>query len=208
MSKQETFYEVLFSRRSIRRYRSNVVSEAIVERVLTAAIWAPSAHNRQPWRFAVLTGVQKKRALAKAMGQRLQHDLQADGAPQAVIQKDVQRSYERISSAPVLILLCLSMEDMDQYPDPRRQRNEWIMAAQSTAMAGQNLLLAAQAEGLGACWMCAPLFCPDVVRETLVLPDDWQPQGLITLGYAAESKEKTREPLASRVYDAGSKPPP
>ncbi len=54
---------------------------------------------------------------------------------------------------------------MDNYGDPRRDQNEYVMAAQSAAMAGQNLLLAAHDAGLGACWMCAPLFCPDVVRD-------------------------------------------
>jgi coenzyme F420-0:L-glutamate ligase / coenzyme F420-1:gamma-L-glutamate ligase len=93
----------------------------------------------------------------------------------------------------------LSMADMDRYPDRARQHNEWTMAVQSTAMAGQNLLLAAHAAGLGACWMCAPLFCPDAVREVLELPESWQPQGLVTLGYPAEEREKSRLPLAERV---------
>ena len=72
---------------------------------------------------------------------------------------------------------------------------EGLREGQSAAMAGQNLLIAAHAEGLGACWMCAPLFCPDVVSDTLALPEDWQPQALITLGYPAESREKTRRAL-------------
>lgn len=200
MGRKEFFYDVVFSRRSIRRYAPQAIPESTLERILTAAMWAPSAHNRQPWRFVLVSGVQQKRDLAKAMGRRLRRDLQADGLPEDAIEKDTQRSFERISSAPALILICLSMEDMDSYPDQERQRNEWIMATQSAAMAGQNLLLAAEAEGLGACWMCAPLFCTDVVRETLALPAGWQPQGLITLGHAAESREKTRFPLSSRLY--------
>lgn len=203
MSRKEFFYDVVFSRRSIRRYAPQAIPETTIERVLTAATWAPSAHNRQPWRFALVSGGQRKRDLANAMGRRLRHDLQADGLPEEAIEKDVQRSYERISRAPVLVLICLSMEDMDSYPDQKRQRNEWIMAAQSAAMAGQNLLLAAEAEGLGACWMCAPLFCADVVRKVLALPAGWQPQGLITLGHAAEKRGKTRLPLSSRLYKAG-----
>jgi coenzyme F420-0:L-glutamate ligase/coenzyme F420-1:gamma-L-glutamate ligase len=66
-------------------------------------------------------------------------------------------------------------------------------------MAGQNLLLAAHEAGLGACWMCAPLFCPDVVGSALDLPEDWQPQALVTLGYPMETREKTRQPLETRV---------
>jgi coenzyme F420-0:L-glutamate ligase / coenzyme F420-1:gamma-L-glutamate ligase len=186
-------------RRSIRRYRPDPVPAELIEQVLTAASWAPSAHNRQPWRFVVMTSAETKQRLALAMGNRLRHDLTADQVPPAVIEKDVGRSYQRITNAPLLILLCLTMADMDSYPDAKRQQNEWIMASQSTAMAGQNLLLAAHALGLGACWMCAPLFCPDVVGDTLDLPADWQPQALITAGYPAESKTKERQPLASRV---------
>jgi nitroreductase len=78
------------------------------------------------------------------------------------------------------------------------------MAVQSVAMALQNLLLAAHAEGLGACWMCAPLFCPDAVQTALDLPDDWEPQALISLGYpAGPGKQRPRKPLAdvARYYD-------
>jgi coenzyme F420-0:L-glutamate ligase / coenzyme F420-1:gamma-L-glutamate ligase len=133
------------------------------------------------------------------MGARLRRDLQADGVADDVIAADTGRSYARITGAAALIVVCLSMIDMDTYPDERRQHNEFLMAAQSTAMAGQNLLLAAHALGLGACWMCAPLFAPDVVRTTLALPDDWQPQGMVTLGYAAETKTKTRHALEKSV---------
>lgn len=88
---------------------------------------------------------------------------------------------------------------MDRYPDDKRSAAEYTMAVQSTSLAAQNLLLAAHNEGLGACWLCAPLFCPDVVVKTLDLPPDWQPQALITLGYPASTRESTREPLETRV---------
>lgn len=191
--------EALHQRRSIRRYQPVPVEPERIVRVLDAAIWAPSAHNRQPWRFCVVQTQKQREALARAMGARLRRDLEADGVPEAVIAADTGRSYARITGSPVLIALCLSMIDMDTYPDDTRNRHEWTMAVQSAAMAGQNLLLAAHAEGLAACWMCAPLFCPDVVAEVLALPDDWQPQALITLGYAAETREKTRHPLEKSV---------
>jgi F420 biosynthesis protein FbiB-like protein len=189
----------LSNRRSIRRYHDKPIPPETIEQLLTAAIWAPSAHNRQPWRFAVMTEWATKHKLATAMGEKLRADLTADHTPPDLIEKDTNRSYQRITNAPLLILLCLSMADMDSYPDPMRQQHEWTMAVQSTAMAAQNLLLAAHALELGACWMCAPLFCPDLVKQTVVLPDDWQPQALITIGYPAETKEKTRHPLATRT---------
>ena len=91
------------------------------------------------------------------------------------------------------------MEEMDVYPDERCAQAEWTMAVQSVALACQNLLLAAHYHNLGACWMCAPLFVPDLVRVVLTLPETWQPQALLTLGYPAEEKTKERAPLASRV---------
>lgn len=193
--KSEQFLELLLGRRSIRRYLQDPVPQGLVNKLLKAAIWAPSAHNRQPWRFVVISAPEKKSQLAQAMGDKLKKDLTRDGLDHEVIEKDVSRSYRRITNAPLLVLVCTSMEDMDSYPDARRQMSEWTMAVQSTAMAGQNLLLAAYALGLGACWMCAPLFCPEVVQEALELPVDWQPQGLVTLGYPAEIKEKSRRPI-------------
>jgi F420 biosynthesis protein FbiB-like protein len=198
-SQAQVLLNLIKTRRSIRRYTAESIPSETILRLLEAATWAPSAHNRQPWRFAVLTQSTDKERLATAMGARLRADRTADGDDPADIERDVARSYARLTGAPVLIVVCLSMADMDPYPDPHRARSEWVMAAQSTAMAAQNLLLLAHAEGLAACWLCAPLFVPELVRETLRLPEDWEPQGLITLGYVAEQRQKDRAPIDTRV---------
>jgi coenzyme F420-0:L-glutamate ligase / coenzyme F420-1:gamma-L-glutamate ligase len=195
----DNFVDILRQRRSIRRYQDRPVMKETIAQLLTAATWAPSAHNRQPWRFVVIEQRESKERLAASMGAQLRRDLAADGLPPLAIEKDATRSYKRITGAPVLILLCLTLADMDRYPDERRRRNEMMMAVQSVAMAGQNLMLAAHSFGLGACWLCAPLFCPEIVKQVLDLAEDWRPQGLITIGYPAEEKEKTREPFATRV---------
>lgn len=195
----EHFLSMIRTRRSLRRYDSQPVPKSLIETILEAGTWSPSAHNRQPWRFAVLQSFPQKQQLALKMGERLRADLEKDLVPQNVIDVDVSRSYERLTLAPVVIVMSLSMSDMDQYRDSQRALQEWTMAVQSVAMAGQTILLAAHIHGLGACWMCAPLFCPDVVQQTLNLPDDWQPQGIITMGYPAQSREKTRAPLETRT---------
>ncbi len=178
---------VIGRRRSIRRYEPGPIDEPVIERILLAATRAPSAHNRQPWRFAVLEDHPSKDRLATAMGRRLQQDRMADGDDLKSIEDDVARSYARLTEAPLVFVVCVDGRDMDQYSDKRRNEAEYLMAVQSTAMAAQNLLLAAQTEGLGACIMCAPLFCPDVVSDTLALPSQWQPQMLITVGRSANS---------------------
>lgn len=195
----ELLERLIRDRRSIRRYQSWPVSREQLVRLLEAAIWAPSAHNRQPWRFAILESMESKALLARTMGHQLRKDLENDRLPTSQIEADVARSYQRITGAAAGIVLCLSMRDMDRYPDRHRQEMETRMAVQSTAMAGQNLLLMASASGLGACWMCAPLFCADEVRAVLDLPEDWEPQALITVGYPAEEPRKARENLETRV---------
>jgi F420 biosynthesis protein FbiB-like protein len=195
----ETFLDLVRSRRSIRRYLDKPVPREWIEKILDAARWAPSAHNRQPWRFAIVENAETKHALASAMGNKLRADLERDGVAQEVIDKDTARSYQRITNAPVVIVVCVTMRDMDVYQDTRRKKAEYLMATQSVAMATQNLLLAAHALGLGTCWMCAPLFVPETVRDVLKLDADWEPQALITLGYAAEEKIKERVAIDSKT---------
>lgn len=193
----EAAQALIRGRRSIRRYRPAPVQKDVLHRVLEAARFAPSAHNRQPWRFMLLETREVKENLARAMGARLRADRRADGDPDDRIERDVAGSFARITGAPVVVVVCMTLAEMDRYPDRRRAAAERLMAVQGTAMAAQNLLLAAHAEGLGACWMCAPLFCPDTVAETLRLPADWEPQALITLGHPADDgKVRERRPLA------------
>ncbi len=182
-------------RRSVRRYQPSTVSREVVKRLISAASRAPSAHNKQPWRFTVLDTFDSRDTLAQAMGRKLRQDRAADGDAPELIEADIGRSYQRITQAPVAIVLSVDMQDMQLYPDAARNDAEYLMAVQSAAMAAQNLMLAARAEGLGACVMCAPLFCPDVVNESLQLPPRWRAQMLITIGEAAApGKDRPRLP--------------
>jgi nitroreductase len=71
------------------------------------------------------------------------------------------------------------------------------MLVQDTALGGMQFILAAHAEGLATCWMCAPLFAPATVRSTLALPETWDPQALILLGYADRiSEPRGRQPVS------------
>jgi len=62
-------------RRSVRRYRPSTISRDVVQRLITAASSAPSAHNKQPWRFAVLDTLESRHALAQAMGHKLREEI-------------------------------------------------------------------------------------------------------------------------------------
>jgi F420 biosynthesis protein FbiB-like protein len=195
-----SFESLIKARRSIRRYEARPVEAETIEALLEAGIWAPSAHNRQPWRFAVLTAEAERASLARRMGERLREARLADGDDAAEVESDVSKSYARITGAPLVIVAFLSMEDMDAYPDAQRQAAEHLMAVQGVAMAVNNILLAAQAAGLGACWMCAPLFCSDAVGAAVGAPSHWQAQALLTLGYpASKGKPAQRRPLSDVI---------
>lgn len=112
-----------------------------------------------------------------------QRDLEKDNLSKDDIEKKVANSRNRIISAPVVIILSVDMTDMDKYPDTKRKKAEYIMATQSAANAGMQLLLAAHAEGLGSVWVCSPLFVPNIVQKALDLPEAWEPQAMYFLGY-------------------------
>jgi len=193
----EPLMDALLGRRSVRRYLDREVPEETIVRVLEAARWAPSPHGRQPWRFAVVTQEETKTRLAEAMGDEWRANLEMDGQSDEVVEKRLEGSRRRLFDAPVLVLLCLYLEDLDTYPDAVRQQNETTMAVQSLGAAAQNALLAAYSSGLDAGWMCAPLFCPEKVTQALDLDPKLIPHALITLGYADGDppKRRSRRPL-------------
>jgi F420 biosynthesis protein FbiB-like protein len=191
---------LLRSRRSVRKYQARPVSRELVEQILEAARWAPSPHGRQPWRFVVLTGQEVKLQLAERMGDTWRQNLEMDGQDAEIVNIRLEKSRQRILNAPVIIIPCLYLEDLDRYPDERRQANETIMAIQSIGAAIQNMLLAAYDLGLDSGWMCAPLFCPEIVCEALDLETYLIPQALITVGYAAaDPQRRERLPLSSLI---------
>ena len=197
------YHAFLRSRRSIRRFQSQPIPEDAVDRMLATAVCGPSAHNRQPWRFCVLKSPGARSRLADAMAADFRRDLLADDLPIADVNTRVEQSRSRIVSSPLVIVLCMDMSEMDTYPDARRQEAERIMAMQSTAAAGLQLLLAAHAEGLGSVWTCGPLFAPQVVQQALGLDGAWEPQAMFFIGQPEQPpREKTIKSLESvvRIY--------
>lgn len=198
--KQPLFWDVIRKRRSIRQFEPRPVPRELIEKLLQAAILAPNAHNRQSWRFVVLTSSDDILRLAEGMGVDYRAALLADGMPEEEVEARAERRKERICGAPVVVLLCMDSDDLSKHDDANRDDGEYIMGIQSVALAGGHMLLAAHAEGLGGVWMCAPLFAPQRVREACDLPESWIPQGLILLGYPAEEPEtKARRPLEEVV---------
>ena len=191
---------VLKGRRSVRKFQTRPVARELIEQVLEAGRWAPSPHGRMPWRFVVLTRPELKVLLAEHMSETWRKQLQLDGQGDEVVQIRMEKSRQRILTTPAIIIPCLYLEDLDRYPDEKRQADETTMAIQSIGAAIQNMLLMAYDLGLDTGWMCAPLFCPEIVCEALNLDSTLIPQALITLGYAAaDPQRRGRLPLSELV---------
>jgi F420 biosynthesis protein FbiB-like protein len=196
-----TILNLFKSRRSIHEYSPKKIPEDVLLRVFEAARWAPSAHNAQPWRFIVIRDPAVKRKLARAMADRWDEDLTKNGVTRENREILTKNSIKQFTGAPVVVVACLTMENMDEYPDKRRQKIEHVMAIQSVAAAIENMLLAAHSEGIGSCWFCAPLFCQGTVRKVLGIPRDVWPQALITMGYPAkEPIPPPRKPFEKIVF--------
>ena len=199
-TRTDTLATLLRGRRSVRKFQDRPVPRELIEQILEAARWAPSPHGRQPWRFIVLTRPELKNLLADRMGETWRHNLQMDGQDSGVVNLRLDKSRQRILNAPVIILPCLYLEDLDRYPDERRQADETTMAIQSIGAAIQNMLLMAYDLGLDAGWMCAPLFCPEIVCDALNLDTRLIPQAMLTVGYAAaDPQRRERLPLSNLI---------
>jgi F420 biosynthesis protein FbiB-like protein len=196
---KDDLHAFLRSRRSIRRFKPDPVPSDCLQRILETGMYAPSAHNLQPWRFAVVTSTAAKACLAEAITARFRQDMLAGGVPEEDILARVKRTVRRAAEAPVIVVLCRDTTTVKPQPDLFLEQEEALMGAQSVALAGLQLLLAAHAEGLGGTWICWPLFAPTETRSSLGLSTDWEPQGMLFLGYPFEQPETPIRPSVKEI---------
>lgn len=153
---KDAISKAIRGRRSIRSFSREVPDRKIIEQVLDAARWAPSAGNMQPWIFIIVQKNELKRELAKAaLGQRF------------------------IAEAPFVAVVCAdTLRSASRYG----QRGADLYSIQDTAAATQNMLLTAHSLGLAACWIGA--FEENEVRRVLGLSIEIRPVVLIPLGFS------------------------
>jgi len=176
--------EVVAARRTVRAYDGRPVPREAIDRAVAAALAAPAPHHTAPWRFVLVESAEARARLLDAMGEQWRADLAADGFSAESIERRLRRG-DLLRSAPALVVPCLVSEGSHAYPDARRAEAERAMFLVAMGAGVENLLIALAADGIGSAWVSSTLFCPDVAREALDLPGDWQPMGAVAVGYPA-----------------------
>jgi coenzyme F420-0:L-glutamate ligase/coenzyme F420-1:gamma-L-glutamate ligase len=182
----EAMREAVFARRDIAAFTEEPVDPAVVEHAVAAALSAPSPHASTPWRFAVVQDRSRRIRVFDAMLEASAADLRADGLDETEIASVTARD-SALRRAPYLVIPCLVTDEAATFHDARRARAETMSFTLAMGAGIENFLVALAAEGIGSRWSCGPLFCPDVVRAELDLPDDWEPMGAIAVGLAADA---------------------
>lgn len=169
-------WEAINGRRSVRAFLDRPVERNVLERLLEAAIWAPSGGNAQTWRFVVVTESKRIRSI-----KTVSPGLLGDPAAVIAVCQDLAAARERGGTL-----------------------GETFLAPVDAAMATENLLLAAYAEGLGTCVIAS--FHRGAVGRLLDLPKGVEPMLLVSMGWPAErppAPPRRKDDIVSfEVYNA------
>jgi nitroreductase len=166
--------DAIRKRRSVRVFKNKDVPNSIIQTLIDAARWAPSAGNTQPWEFIIVTKPDAKRELAEA------------GLGQGFIEE-----------APLVIVICA---DENRSSQRYGTRGKTLYCIQDIAASIQNIQLAACSLGLATCWVGA--FKEDEAKKILEIPSEIRHVALIPVGYGAEIPEpRSRRPISQIVHN-------
>lgn len=160
-SLEEAALDNLMTRTSIRSYQDRPIEDEKVEKMLRAAMAAPTAGNKQPWKFIVIKDKQTLKSISEHFN-----------------------TMKMAAHAPLAIVVCGDMNNTF----PADGRDYWV---EDTSAATENLLLAAHAQGLGAVWCGIYPMQERVIylQKLLKLPGNIVPLNVIPVGYPAENPD-------------------
>lgn len=166
-------YRAMEDRRSVRAYKPDAVPQASLDRILRAAQVAPSWKNRQAWHLLVIRDRERIQTLGRLL----------EGNPRGV-------DYDTL---PMLLLVAMEEAAVDVYDG----KPYYLVDA---GIVGEHIVLAAQAEGLGTCWV--GWFTDAPIKAYLGIPEGYRVVMVTPLGYPqGETKVRPRKALADIVHE-------
>jgi len=205
----ETFEKLIKTRRSVRKWKEEEVSDELLKKAVELATWAPNGGNYQGWHFVVV----KKREVVEKMADALQSvsDKIASWPEASSWEEDINRYRGNVSffrNAPACIAVftagyqsvmdkvLMARESFD--PEATRImgfRRSAPTAIQSAAAAVTTMLLVFHHMGLGAVWLGAPLMAKQEIETLTKTPENLSLVCLVAVGYPDESPQKDRKPV-------------
>ncbi|MCJ7613180.1 nitroreductase family protein [Candidatus Bathyarchaeota archaeon] len=156
-------FDVILGRRSIRRYEDKEIPQAVLDKIVEAGRQSPSAVNKQPYRFVIVTD--------------------------SGLKKELKSLFSRfLEKAPVVIVGCANTKAL--------LTGKW--ATVDTAIALENMVLAAWSLGVGSCWIGS--FNEQKTKELLKIPEDWKVVALVTFGYPAETPNPRKKKPVDELF--------
>ena len=195
------------SRRSIRQFTELPVCREQILMIIEAARWAPSNHNRQGWKFLVYDNRKEIRELGRRVKEAFANHMQKLPEMAASYASHLVHYATFFSEAPVLIVALHKQPASISAPLLKDVHNASLVSGEalSTAMAVQNLQLAAHNLGLGTCVMTAPLLVPDV-WQGLNLPQGFDLTCFVVLGHPSESPSPPHKKELDQIVEFRNDP--
>lgn len=201
-------HAVMQTRRSVRRFRPDMPPRELIDALLASAVTAPSASNKQPWRFLVVQNrgtIEQMAAAVREAVDRIALAIEPEFEGSFRAYGDYFTRFEHAPLViaplyrPLTILSNLTGDRIGRADLERIQEMEKHSGLAGTSMAVQNLLLAAHAAGLGASGMTGPLVAENALRQILRVPPSWHLLALVPIGYADEDPTPTARKSVERV---------
>ena len=192
----DELHELMSSRRSVRRFTAEAPPRELIERIIESAVTAPSASNRQPWRFTIVTSRATIDALASAVQTAVDRIALAIEPEFQAAFRAYGDYFRRFEAAPTVIVpLFRAIMTLSNLTGSRLGEDDRVRIAAmerdsgliGTSLALQNLLLSAHAAGLAASAMTGPLVAVDELRSILGVSPSWTSAALVPIGYADET---------------------
>ncbi len=177
--------QAIIDRHSIRKYQDKPVPRPLIEEIIRAGILAPSAKNRQPWKFVVVAEGAKKGMLA-ALVKGLERERKEPFLAESVCYLDgAEYTFSIMKQAPAVIFIINPLAKKFGSSLSEEERIAEICNTQSIGAAIENMILTATDLGLGSLWICDTFFAQKELDQWLNAEGELF--AALAIGYAAEA---------------------